>query len=72
MFDALGLPEIIIMAVVAFLAVWPVWRILSKAGYPGWLGISLFIPLVNFVILFYLAFTEWPIERELKASKTGT
>ncbi|SMB80350.1 conserved hypothetical protein [Desulfonispora thiosulfatigenes DSM 11270] len=38
----------------------PFWQIFTKAGYPGWLCFFLFIPLINIVVLFFLAFSDWP------------
>jgi len=43
------------------------WRIASKAGYPGAYSLLMLVPLVNLVILLIFAFTEWPIEREVRA-----
>jgi hypothetical protein len=47
------------------------WRIAVKAGYPGALSLLMLIPLVHFIVLLLFAFTEWPIERELKALRGG-
>jgi len=41
------------------LAVIPMWKIFSKAGFSGWLALLLFIPLVNLVVLYYVAFSNW-------------
>src|SRR5215471_8323140 len=43
------------------------WRIFSKAGYNGALSLLLLIPIVNIIMLFVLAFGNWPIHRELNA-----
>ncbi len=51
------------MLVVGVLVVVPVWRICQKAGYSGWLSLLVFVPLVNLLLLYYLAFAEWPLER---------
>jgi hypothetical protein len=45
------------------------WKITAKTGYPGPLGLLYFVPLANLVFLIVLAFSEWPIHRELKALK---
>jgi len=42
------------------------WRILSKTGYPGALGLVMFIPLVNLVLLVHLAIADWPIEKRVE------
>jgi hypothetical protein len=44
-------------------------RICAKAGYPAALGLLFLVPLVNFVMLLYLAFARWPIEREFHLFK---
>jgi hypothetical protein len=38
----------------------PFWKIFSKAGFSPLLAIPMAIPIVNLILLFYLAFTEWP------------
>ena len=42
------------------------WKITAKAGYPGWYALGMLVPCLNLVLLLMFAFTEWPIERELK------
>jgi len=61
-----GLAEFVIIAAVV-LCVWAYWRIFAKAGYPGAMGILMVIPLLNVIMLFFLAFREWPVLKELKA-----
>jgi hypothetical protein len=40
-------------------------KIFSKAGYSWALGLLMLVPIANIIITLYLAFAEWPIEREL-------
>jgi uncharacterized membrane protein YhaH (DUF805 family) len=47
------------------------WRIATKAGYPGAYSLLLLIPVVNLIVIIMFAFTEWPIERDLKALRGG-
>jgi hypothetical protein len=49
----------IIFAVVIY------WRIFSKAGYSGAMGLLMFVPIANIVVLCILAFGQWPIYKEL-------
>ena len=42
-------------------------RIFSKAGFSWALGLLILVPIANIVILFVLAFAEWPIQRELRS-----
>lgn len=38
----------------------PFWQIFSKAGFSGWLSLLMLIPLANLVVLYIVAFAEWP------------
>lgn len=38
-------------------------RILHKAGYSGWWLLLLIIPIVNLIMIWVFAFSEWPIHR---------
>ncbi len=41
------------------LMVIPYWRIFSKAGFSGWLALLILVPLVNLIVLYYVAFSKW-------------
>lgn len=49
------------------------WRIIGKAGYPGPLSLLVLIPgfgpLAIFIVFLVLAFSKWPIEKELEDYK---
>jgi hypothetical protein len=62
---------IIALAMTVFF-VYIYWRIAVKAGYPGAMSLLLLIPLANFVVLIMFAFSEWPIEVQLKALRGGS
>ncbi len=49
----------IVLAVVIY------WKIFSKAGYSGAMGLLMFVPIANIIVLLMLAFGEWPIYKEL-------
>ena len=44
----------------AILAVIPAWKIVSKAGYHGAWSLLIFVPLVNIIMMYVFAFTQWP------------
>jgi membrane protein YdbS with pleckstrin-like domain len=44
-------------------------KIFSKTGFSWALGFLMLVPIANIVMLFVLAFAEWPIERELRSYK---
>ena len=61
----IGLSEVLLIFIVViifaiiFLLV-PYWRIFGKAGFSPALSLLMIIPLVNLVMIYYLAFAEWP------------
>jgi hypothetical protein len=73
-FFNLGMQEIIVLLFMALLIVWPFWRIFTKAGFTGWLAIGMLFPLVNLILVFYLAFAEWPalLKANSQAGELGT
>lgn len=42
----------------------PFWKICSKAGYSGWLSLLILVPIANLILLYFLAFSEWPSRRD--------
>ena len=57
---------ILFSLLVTGLTVWAYCRIFGKAGFSWALGLQKLIPIANIIMLFVLAFAEWPIERELQ------
>lgn len=53
-----------LISVLFGIVIW--WKIFSKAGYSGALGLLMFVPIANLVVLLVLAFGEWPIQREVR------
>ena len=41
----------------------PCWRIVGKAGYAGAWSLLALVPLVNMIMLWVFAFSQWPKER---------
>ncbi len=61
----LGLHELLIVFVIAILLIVPYWKIFSKAGFSGWLSLTMLIPLINLLVPYYLAFAAWPVHKKL-------
>jgi hypothetical protein len=59
-FFGFGSGMMILMAVIIAI---PVWRICSKAGYSGWLSLLILVPIANLILLYFLGFSDWPLER---------
>jgi len=43
------------------------YKIVQRTGYNGWMALLMFVPLVNFGLLLYLAFSDWPVQLENRA-----
>jgi predicted PurR-regulated permease PerM len=52
--------HIVILALVLSIVIYPISKILRRAGWNGWLSLLWLIPLVNIVILWVFAFGQWP------------
>lgn len=48
------------MLVMAAVIVVPFWFIFAKAGFSKWLALLILVPLVNVILLYYLALSKWP------------
>lgn len=44
-------------------------RIFSKAGYSWALGLLMLVPIANIIMVIFLAFADWPIQKELRLMK---
>lgn len=55
------------LAVVVVIGVILWCRIYSKTGYSWAFGLLMIIPIANFVMLCVLAFSDWPVLKEVKA-----
>ncbi len=60
----IAVSSIISLALLVF-AVIIYWKIFSKAGYSGAMGLLMFVPIANIIALCILAFGNWPIYEEL-------
>jgi hypothetical protein len=65
-----GLPEMLLLLVGGIIIILPLWKVFSKAGYPGALSLGMLLPVVNIVLLYFLGFSDWPVLKELKASRS--
>ena len=52
-------------ALLTWILIW--WRILRRAGFHGAMGLLMLIPPLNVILLFVLAFSPWPLDKELKS-----
>ena len=50
---------LMVFVVIVHIVPIPYWRIFSKAGFSGWLSLLMIVPLVNLIILYIVAFSDW-------------
>lgn len=67
--SGMGLSGPLMMLVMAAVIIVPFWFIFSKAGYSKWLSLLMVVPLVNLVLLYFLAFSQWPSQRSTSTYK---
>ena len=48
----------VIVILIAML--YPYVRIIRRAGYSGWWMLTMFVPIVNIIMLWVFAFAKWP------------
>ncbi len=63
--NSIGIPELAIVVVLfgAWLSVvWPAARVCRRLGFSPWVGVLAIVPLANFLLLWWLAYTRWPID----------
>jgi len=59
-----GIGELVIILISAAVIGWPYCRVLSRLGFSPWLGLLVFVPLVNIVLLWVFAYASWPALRK--------
>ena len=60
---ALGMGFFILFCLSVAVFVW--YKIIGRTGYTAWLALLMIVPLANLVLTLVLAFSEWPIQREV-------
>jgi len=53
------------LAMIAF-NIWICGTVAKKAGYSFWMGLLMFVPIANLIVLILFAVSKWPIEQELE------
>lgn len=61
---SLDYATMLVIAIAAIiLIIIPCWRIFEKAGFSGWWSFGMAVPLINIILIYYLAFVEWPVRK---------
>ena len=57
---------LLVLGIMLVVTVLPFWMICAKAGFPSWYALAILFPILNIILLFFLAFAEWPALRQLQ------
>ena len=60
---------IFVALIVTAIKILIICKIFSKAGFCWALGLLMLVPIANIVMAFFLAFADWPIQKELRLLK---
>lgn len=58
---------VVVLVMILVMAILPVilyWKIISKTGNAGPIALLMLIPLVNLIVIYWLAFADWPALRQ--------
>jgi len=69
MAGTIGVPELIVVVVIAAICgilIWPAMRICRRVGFPSWLGVLIVVPIGNVILLWVVALSEWPVEQRTR------
>lgn len=64
MMHNMGLPSLLMIVVYMAIVVVPFYQIWKRTGHNGWIALLMLVPLVNIVMLYVIAFKQWPIEQK--------
>jgi len=60
---------VLVVLIVTVLLTWAFCKIFSRAGYSWALGLLMLVPIANIIMPFILAFSDWPIQKQLRKLK---
>jgi hypothetical protein len=52
---------LVVIGIIVFII--PYWKIFGKAGYSPAMSLLLFVPIANIIVIYWLAFSDWPALR---------
>ncbi|CAG2332594.1 MULTISPECIES: hypothetical protein [Burkholderia] len=52
--------QLIVSLVLVAVVIYPYVRIVRRTGLSGWWILTMFVPVLNFVMLWVFAFARWP------------
>jgi hypothetical protein len=61
-----------VVLIVSLLQLVAFWKILGRMGFPPWLAILASVPVLNLVLMYYVALSPWPREGRWNGAGGGT
>ncbi|HDR8935517.1 TPA: hypothetical protein QDA84_005628, partial [Burkholderia vietnamiensis] len=52
--------QMLVALVLVAIVVYPYVRIVRRTGHSGWWILTMFVPVLNFIMLWVFAFARWP------------
>ncbi|CAB3754840.1 membrane protein [Burkholderia sp. MSh2] len=52
--------QVLVSLVLVVVVIYPYIRIVRRTGHSGWWILTMFVPVLNFVMLWVFAFARWP------------
>lgn len=60
MMNNVGVPGLLMIIVYVAIVIVPFYQLWKRTGHNGWISLLMLIPVVNLIMLYVLAFKEWP------------
>ena len=60
---------IVVASICGIILIIPFWKIFSKAGFFAPFSLLMAVPVVNVLLLYYVAFAKWPVMKKTVLSK---
>ncbi|AOR70668.1 hypothetical protein BBJ41_24380 [Burkholderia stabilis] len=52
--------QLLVSLVLVAVVIYPYIRIVRRTGHSGWWILTMFVPVLNFIMLWVFAFARWP------------
>jgi len=52
---------LLVVPIVLLVAILPYWKIFKKAGFHPALSLAMLVPIVNIIVLYVVAFSDWKV-----------
>lgn len=59
-YSVTGFPALLITLAMAAIVVAPFYQLWKRTGHSGWISLTVLVPVLNVIMIYVLAFKEWP------------